>query len=202
MDRWLHPLSRIIPSRRQGHGSGFGHEAWPVVVMVCVEPVLQSIWLPPSTSTDLACQRGVTHRFSRLPSLTQRCCSSATVDGGLPRTLSVRRQTVINRTGAEAPQCDPPFPPVSLLLPSATAAQCWLARLPPLPARCGLMAVKNSFLVEVQEAGLPGSHGVGLKEHDSETTRPTAAAQFPPQDLVPQMLLSLLKNKSECSPGH
>ena len=36
MDRWLHLLSRIIPSRRQGHGSGFGHEAWPVVVMVCV----------------------------------------------------------------------------------------------------------------------------------------------------------------------
>ena len=75
-------------------------------------------------------------------------------------------------------------------------------RLLPLPARCGLMAVKNSFLVEVQEAGLPGSHGVGLKEHDSETTLPTAAAQFPPQDLVPRMLLPLLKNKSECSPGH
>ena len=36
------------------------------------------------------------------------------------------------------------------------------------------------FIAEVQEAGLLGSHGAGLKEHDSETTRPTAAAQFPP----------------------
>ena len=81
MDRWLHPLSRIIPSRRQGHGSGFGHEAWPVVVMVYVKPVLRSTRLPPSTSTDLACRRGVTHRSSRLTSLTRQCSSSATVDG-------------------------------------------------------------------------------------------------------------------------
>ena len=156
--------------------------------------VLQSIWLRPSTSTDPACRRGVTHRSSRLPSLTWRCHSPATVDGGLSRT-SVRRQTVIDRARAEAPQCDLPFLPVSLLLPSATAAQCWLARLPPLPARCGLSAVKKLFLAEVQEAGLPASYGAGLKERVSETTPPTAAAQFPPQDLVPRMLLPLFKNK-------
>ena len=47
-------LSHIILSRQEGRGSGFGHEAWQVVVMVCVKLVdLQLIWLLPSTKTDL-----------------------------------------------------------------------------------------------------------------------------------------------------
>ena len=78
-----------------------------------------------------------------------------------------------------------------------------VARLPPLPARCGDVDYPQSktFCAEVQEARLPRSHGAGQEEHDSETTSPTAAAQFPPQDLVPRMLLPLFKNKIRVQPG-
>jgi hypothetical protein len=76
-------------------------------------------------------------------------------------------------------------------------------RLPPLLARCGLMAVKNSFLVEVQEAGLPGSHGVGLKEHDSETTPPTGCGSVSTTGPgATDAAYPFSKTKSECSSGH
>ena len=54
---------------------------------------------------------------------------------------------------------------------------CDLVETPFIISSCGLPTVKIPFFIaEVQEAGLLGSHGAGLKEHDSETTPPTAAA--------------------------